>query len=162
MTDFIKYLNMKLKEGFLYYISDETGKRELHRYNLSDGSTEQVTHEVQNVKNYWFVNDRLMISTDYNGNEREQLKLMGNDLEITDAPNHYHYYGTYTGGHLFYFRNHQEKSEFELCMLDLEGRGRILDTFQKPTKILSTFRDGQQIGRASCRESVWTPGVEGP
>ncbi|SOC39508.1 dipeptidyl aminopeptidase/acylaminoacyl peptidase [Salinicoccus kekensis] len=145
MTNFIKYLDMKLKEGFLYYISDETGKRELHRYNLADGSTEQVTHEMQNVKNYWFVNDRLMISTDYNGNEREQFKLADNDFELTAAPDHYHYYGTYMDGHILYFRNHQEKSEFELCMTDLEGRSRILNVFRKPTKIISKFRDGQLL-----------------
>ncbi len=145
MTDFIKYLNMKIKDGHVYYISDETGKRELHKYSITDGSSAQVTHEVQNVKNYWFAGDRLMISTDYNGNEREQLKLADNELELTADPDHYHYYGTYMNGHILYLRNHQEKGEFELCMSDMEGVSRVIDTFRNPTKILSKFRDKQLL-----------------
>ena len=145
MTNFIKYLNMKLKDGQLYYISDETGKRELHKYSLADSASAQVTNEVQNVKNYWFVNGHLMISTDYNGNEREQLKLADEELELTYAPDYYHHYGTYMDGHLFYFRNHQEKSEFELCRSDLKGESLIIRTFQNPTKITSKFQDGQLL-----------------
>ena len=75
MTEFTKYLSLKLdssKEN-LYVISDETGKRELHSYNLKDDRYVKVSNEKENVKNYWFEDGGLLIATDFNGNEREQL-----------------------------------------------------------------------------------------
>ena len=47
MTEFTKYLSLKLdktKEN-LYVISDETGKRELHSYNIKDKSYVKISAE---------------------------------------------------------------------------------------------------------------------
>lgn len=145
MAEFIKYLNMKLKDDHLYYISDETGKRELHKYNLDDGSSEQLTDEQQNVKKYWFINNQLMISTDFNGNEREQLKLPDKNIKLTDSENHYHYYGTTIKDSIVFLRNHQDKGDFELCLSTLDGEIQLLETFDRPTKILSKYDDDRLL-----------------
>ncbi len=141
MTEYVKYLNMKIKFNHLYFISDETGKRELHKYNLDDGSIKQVTKEKQNVKKYWFADDQLMIATDFNGNEREQFKLVEKDISLTDSPDYYHYYGIADGDTIIYLRNHQDKGHFELYSSTLGGGHELLTTFDRPVKILSKYDD---------------------
>lgn len=141
MADFVKYLNMKLKNNHLYFISDQTGKRELYKYSLDDGSIEKLTEEKQNVKKYWFVNDELMVSTDYNGNEREQFKLADKNISLTDSPEYYHYYGTTMDDRIIYLRNHQDRGDFELYSSTFEGDRVLLKTFDRPTKILSKYDD---------------------
>ena len=141
MTEYVKYLNMKIKYNHLYFISDQTGKRELHKYNLGDGSIKQVTEEDQNVKKYWFADDQLIISTDFNGNEREQFKLLDENIHLTDSPEYYHYYGTTVDERLIYLRNHQDKAEFELYSSTPGGDRELLQTFGRPIKILSKYDD---------------------
>lgn len=145
MSDFVKYLNMKIKGDHLYFISDETGKRELHKYNLNDGSTEQVTDEKQNVRKYWFADNHLIISTDFNGNEREQFKLADKNISLTDSPEHYHYYGTTINDRIIYLRNHQDKGFFELYASTFDGEGELLKTFDRPTKVLSKYDEGRLL-----------------
>ena len=145
MPEFVKYLNMKFKDNHLYFISDQTGKRELHKYHLGDGSIQQVTDERQNVKKYWFAEDQLMISTDFNGNEREQFKLADKNIPLTDAPDYYHYYGTTINDKIIYLRNHQDKGDFELCSSTFDGEIQLLETFDKPVKILSRYDDDKLL-----------------
>lgn len=145
MTEFVKYLNMKLKNNHLYYISDQTGKRELHKYDLESGSSKQITDEKQNVKKYWFADDRLIIGTDFNGNEREQFKMADKNKALTDSPDHYHYYGTTMNNNIIFLRNHQDRGDFELCSSTLDGEIKLLRTFNIATKILSKYDDNKLL-----------------
>lgn len=144
MTEFTKYLSLKLdssKEN-LYVISDETGKRELHSYNLADDKQVKVTAEQENVKNYWFEADGLLIATDYNGNEREQLTHhAGNKTEkLTDDDAYYHHYGVYLNGAFIYLRNQKNGKTFDL----IAGKD-VIHTFDGHVSIISKFDDSRLL-----------------
>ena len=144
MTEFTKYLSMKLdktKEN-LYVISDETGKRELHSYNLQDKSYVKVSEEQENVKNYWFEDDGLLIATDFNGNEREQLThFKGEEInQLTADDDYYNHYGVHMNGSFIYLRNHKDGKTFEL-MEHSEGHETVLNSFDTASSIIGKFDD---------------------
>lgn len=143
MTEFTKYASMKLddKDENLYIITDETGKRELHSYNLSDKSYIKVTEEQENVKSYWHVDKGLLIATDFNGNERGQLTYFKNNeaIKLTDDDDYYHHYGVHINGAFIFLRNHKNDKGFELISTVSGGEHKILSTFDTPTSIVSKF-----------------------
>lgn len=145
MPEFVKYLNMKLKDNHIYFISDGTGKRDIHKYNVDDGSVEQVTDEKQNVRKYWFADNQLIISTDFNGNEREQFKLADKNISLTDSPEYYHYYGTTVDDRIIYLRNHRDKEIFEMHSSSFDGNSKLLNTFDRPTKVLSKYDENRLL-----------------
>lgn len=106
MTEFTKYLSLKLdkSEENLYVISDETGKRELHSYNLKNKSYVKVTNEQENVKNYWFTDGGLLTATDLKGNEREQLIYTNKEekVQLTADDDYYHRYGVHMDGNFIF------------------------------------------------------------
>lgn len=144
MTEFTKYLSLKLdktKEN-LYVISDETGKRELHSYNIKDEKYVKVSAEQENVKNYWFEDEGLLIATDLNGNEREQLThFKGKEMnQLTADDDYYHHYGVHMDGRFIYLRHHKEGKTFE--MMDYEdGQQTVLKSFETPSSIIGKFDD---------------------
>lgn len=148
MTEFIKYLSLKKDESGdnLYFISDETTKRELHRYNLNNEELIQVTNEKENVKNFWHVDEGLLIATDYNGNEREQLTYIknGSVQKITDDGDYYHHYGVYMKDHFIFLRNHHDGKDFDLVKYS-QGQLEVMATFERPTSIVSKFDDEKII-----------------
>lgn len=144
MTEFTKYLSLKLdktKEN-LYVISDETGKRELHSYNLKDKSYVKVSAEKENVKNYWFEDDGLLIATDLNGNEREQLTYYtGEEMnQLTADDNYYNHYGIHMDQKFIYLRHHKEGKTFEM-MEYKDGQQTVLKSFETPSSIIGKFDD---------------------
>lgn len=145
MTEFIKYVSMKLddKEENLYVITDETGKRELHSYNLSNESYKKVTNEQENVKNYWHVDKGLLIATDFNGNEREQLTYITDNetVQLTNDDDYYHHYGVHMNGEFIFLRNHKNDKGFELISASPGGEQKVLSAFDTPTSIVSKFDD---------------------
>ena len=142
MTEFTKYLSLKLdtaKEN-LYVISDETGKRELHSYNIKDKSYVKVSAEQENVKNYWFEDHGLLIATDLNGNEREQLThFKGAEMkQLTADDDYYHHYGVHMDGRFIFLRHHKNGKTFE--MMDNEsGQQTVLKSFETPSSIIGKF-----------------------
>lgn len=147
MTEFIKYLTMKYskEDNCLYYISDQAGYRELFKYNIGHQAEEKVTGEKENIKNFWLVNGNLLIATDVDGNEREQLTFLQGEekTEITNNDDYYHHYGTHIGSTLYYMRNHKDKSYFELIKND--GEERVLAQFDAPTSISTKLSDTQLL-----------------
>lgn len=144
MTEFTKYLSLKLdkSEENLYVISDETGKRELHSYNLKNESYVKISNEQENVKNYWFADDGLLIATDLNGNEREQLThFKGEEMnKLTADDDYYNHYGVYMDERFIYLRHHKEGKTFE--MMDYKnGKETILNAFNTPSSIIGKFDD---------------------
>lgn len=127
----------------LFMITDETGKRELHKFNLTDESYVKVTAEKENVKNYWHVDKGLLIATDFNGNEREQLTYFkdNNTIALTNDDNYYHHYGVHMNGEFIYLRNHKNDKGFELLSIKAGGEQKVLTTFDSPTSIVSKFDD---------------------
>lgn len=143
MTEFIKYLNMKMdaRNDTIYFISDETGKRELYKNNMETGVTFKVTDESRHVKNYWLHDDGILIATDFNGNEREQLTLLTEEESVTIAKkrDYYHHYGVYSLNQYIYIRNHKDESHFELVANN--GEERVIASFDAPVKILKKLSD---------------------
>lgn len=144
MTEFTKYLSLKLdseKEN-LYVISDETGKRELHSYNLENEKMVKVTNEKENIKNYWFEDGGLLIAADLNGNEREQLTYFKNDgvNSLTSDDDYYHHYGVYMNGKFIFLRNHKNGKTFELVEVSKDGQ-KMLHSFETPVSIIGKFND---------------------
>lgn len=144
MTEFTKYLSLKLdkSEENLYVISDETGKRELHSYNLKDKSYVKVTNEQENVKNYWFTDGGLLTATDLNGNEREQLTYTNKEekVQLTADDDYYHHYGVYMNGDFIFLRNHKEGKIFELINYS-DRQQKVLSSFEEPSSIIGKFDD---------------------
>ena len=144
MTEFTKYLSLKLdkSEENLYVISDETGKRELHSYNLKDKSYVKVTNEQENVKNYWFTDGGLLTATDLNGNEREQLTYTNKEekVQLTADDDYYHHYGVYMNGNFIFLRNHKEGKIFELINYS-DRQQKVLSSFEEPSSIIGKFDD---------------------
>ena len=142
MTEFTKYLSLKLdkSEENLYVISDETGKRELHSYNLKDKSYVKVTNEQENVKNYWFTDGGLLTATDLNGNEREQLTYTNKEekVQLTADDDYYHHYGVYMNGDFIFLRNHKEGKIFELINYS-DRQQKVLSSFEEPSSIIGKF-----------------------
>ena|GEM_PF-1992158 len=144
VTEFTKYLSLKLdkSEENLYVISDETGKRELHSYNLKDKSYLKVTNEQENVKNYWFTDGGLLTATDLNGNEREQLTYTNKEekMQLTADDDYYHHYGVYMNGNFIFLRNHKEGKIFELINYS-DRQHKVLSSFEEPSSIIGKFDD---------------------
>ncbi|CAM4350850.1 alpha/beta hydrolase family protein [Jeotgalicoccus halotolerans] len=144
MTEFTKYLSLKLdkSEENLYVISDETGKRELHSYNLKDKSYVKVTNEQENVKNYWFTDGGLLTATDLNGNEREQLTYTNKEekVQLTADDDYYHHYGVYMNGDFIFLRNHKEGKIFELINYS-DRQQKVLSSFEEPSSIIGKLDD---------------------
>lgn len=144
MTEFTKYLSLKLdssKEN-LYVISDETGKRELHSYNLKDDRYVKVSNEKENVKNYWFEDGGLLIATDFNGNEREQLTYFKDEetVQLTSDDDYYHHYGIHMNGKFIFLRHHKDGKTFELVEIS-NGSRKVLNSFDTPVSITGKFDD---------------------
>lgn len=148
MTEFTKYLSLKLdkNEENLYVISDETGKRELHSYNLQNKSYVKVTEEDENVKNYWFADGGLLIATDLNGNEREQLNFFKGEgkIELTADDDYYHHYGVHMNNVFIYLRHHKDGKTFELIEHS-EGHETVLNSFETPSSIIGKFDDSHLL-----------------
>ena len=148
MTEFTKYLSLKLdkNEENLYVISDETGKRELHSYNLQNKSYVKVTEEDENVKNYWFADGGLLIATDLNGNEREQLNLFKGEgkIELTADDDYYHHYGVHMNNVFIYLRHHKDGKTFELIEHS-ESHETVLNSFETPSSIIGKFDDSHLL-----------------
>lgn len=144
MTEFTKYLSLKLdkSEENLYVISDETGKRELHSYNLKNKSYVKVTNEQENVKNYWFTDGGLLTATDLKGNEREQLTYTKKEekVQLTADDDYYHHYGVHMDGNFIFLRNHKEGKIFELINYS-DGQQKVLNSFEEPSSIIGKFDD---------------------
>ena len=144
MTEFTKYLSLKLdkSEENLYVISDETGKRELHSYNLKNKSYVKVTNEQENVKNYWFLDGGLLTATDLNGNEREQLTYTNKEekVQLTADDDYYHHYGVHMDSNFIFLRNHKEGKIFELINYS-DRQQKVLSSFEEPSSIIGEFDD---------------------
>lgn len=143
MTEFIKYLSMKHSkdDNALYYISDETGFRELFKYDLENSESTKVTDEKENVKNFWLFSDGVLIATDVDGNEREQLTLVKKDekIQVTNQNDYYHHFGVRINGVYYYLRNHKDSDYFELIKND--GEEHVLRQFDTPTAISKKLSD---------------------
>lgn len=143
MTEFVKYLNMKYSkdENHLYYISDQTGFRELFKYDVKNEVEKKVSDEKENIKNFWLLDEGVLIATDVDGNEREQLTLLNGDekKQVTNQNDYYHHYGVQIQSDYYYFRNHKDSNEFELIKND--GETHVLRTFDVPTSIETKFSD---------------------
>lgn len=139
---FKRYFNLKLYDNSLYFISDETGKRELYRYDLKQKWSKKVTDTEQNVKGYWFVNDKLYISFDFNGNEREQLYILKDKalIPVIEEPDYFHYFLTELNEEVYYTRNHYLDKGYRLFNLKEE----VLGHFDSPTTIIGTI-DSQYL-----------------
>lgn len=144
MTEFTKYLSLKLdqSEENLYVISDETGKRELHSYNLKSKSYVKISDEQENVKNYWFADEGLLIATDFNGNEREQLThFKGEEMnQLTADDDYYNHYGVHMDQRFIFLRHHKEGKTFEV-MDYKDGKQTVLKSFETPSSIIGKFDD---------------------
>ncbi|CEA01198.1 Prolyl endopeptidase precursor [Jeotgalicoccus saudimassiliensis] len=144
MTEFTKYLSLKMdkSEENLYVISDETGKRELHSYNIQSQRYVKVSDEQENVKNYWFADGGLLLATDLNGNEREQLTYFKEEekYQLTADDNYYHHYGVYMNSSFIYLRHHKDGKIFEL-MDHSDGHETVLNSFEVPSSIIGKFDD---------------------
>lgn len=134
---FKRYFNMKLHNNSLYYISDETGKRELFRYDIKQKWSKQLTKTEENIKGFWFIEDKLYVSIDFSGNEREQLYLLNEDQvePIIDEPEYFHHFLTELNKQVYFTRNHYLDAGFRLFNLDNE----VLGNFEAPTKIIGTI-----------------------
>ncbi|CAD2081717.1 peptidase S9 [Jeotgalicoccus coquinae] len=148
MTEFTKYLSLKLdkSEENLYVISDETGKRELYSYNLKGKSYVKVSDEQENVKNYWFADNGLLIGTDLNGNEREQLTFFKGEekVQLTADDDYYHHYGVHMNGGFIYLRHHKNGKTFELIEHS-EGHDTVLNSFETSSSIIGKFDDSHLL-----------------
>src|SRR5699024_10472811 len=100
------------------------------------------TNEKENVKNFWHVDEGLLIATDYNGNEREQLTYIknGSVQKITDDGDYYHHYGVYMKDHFIFLRNHHDGKDFDLVKYS-QGQLEVIDTCKNSTTILTIFDD---------------------
>lgn len=141
--NFKRYFNMKLHNNSLYYISDEKGKRELFRYDIKQKWSKQLTKTDENVKGYWFVGDKLYVSIDFSGNEREQLYLLKNgSLEpVIDEPEYFHHFLTELNNTVYFTKNHHLDAGFRIFNLENE----VLGQFDAPTKIIGTINDNYLV-----------------
>ncbi|WP_017549261.1 S9 family peptidase [Salinicoccus carnicancri] len=141
MGYYIKYSAMKSGQNGerLFYISDESGKRELWQMNLVNGEVSQVTYEEENIKGYWLEEYGMVLAIDHNGNERNQLHRLEGDgaLPFIQEPDYFHHYGIYddTNEKFMVTRNHHSSSAFELCSYNTQGGIVVLEEFESPAYI---------------------------
>ena len=141
MAYYVKYSDMKSGENgeALFYISDESGKRELWQMNLVDGKVSQVTYEEENIKDYWFEEHGVVLAIDHNGNERNQLHRLEGDgaPPFIQEPDYFHHYGIYDeeSGKFMLTRNHHSSAVFELCSYNRQEGLVILEEFKSPAYI---------------------------
>ena len=138
MTYYIKYSDMKSgADGeTLFYISDESGKRELWQVNLVDGKPSQVTYADENIKDYWNEEHGVILAIDHNGNERNQLYRLEEDgaQPFIKEPDYFHHYGIYDEANEKFMltRNHHSSPVFELCSYNTQEGIIVLEEFKSP------------------------------
>jgi len=147
MTYYIKYSDMKSgADGeTLFYISDESGKRELWQVNLVDGKPSQVTYADENIKDYWIEEHGVILAIDHNGNERNQLYRLEEDgaQPFIKEPDYFHHYGIYDEANEKFMltRNHHSSPVFELCSYNTQEGIIVLEEFKSPVYIKKRLDD---------------------